>query len=701
MIKRVTDSLHYGHPAWFSPILTTIMLFLAFSLTHAAVPKDQIPVPYSQLSFEGNYRDISRWPATKILHSVGIEGSQLYMPNDGACSWPSPDGNVNANVHIILYHDGKWISSPWDYMGVCQEHKHFDAIGDIPYPGWKPRAGETYYFFLTTISRDPSGVGEERTNVVKYVWFGPTGYPPPVEPECVGPPVINSFKATPNPVFSGTMGLLGPDHNVQLSWNISNGDGVKLVAGSGESAETSEHGPVLGGLELLLKKTETFTIYAKNKCTPEAQWPSKTITVQLQAPLPFLSGLILYNGADVETWGSSGTTANSSFLYGAVNPHHQEAKALFEFGTTPAYGRKAEALPKSITGDDKTTIAVKVTGLQRGTVYHYRARAKLREKLTYGVDRTFKTDDIPTVTTDSASPVHDTYATLRGTTNPNGATTSVTFYYGETTGYGSSIAGSALADPDGSTPQSTNANVTNLQKNSPYHYKVCATNSVGTRCGGDKTFTTYAPPEVVTDAATTITDISAILNGRVDPNRKDTTVSFEWGTSDSYGNTVAGSPAALSGDGPQASSANISGLTKGTTYHYRIVGQNPYGTDYGDDMTFTTDDEPGVITELPTILSSTEATLRATISPHGAETRVYFQWSDGSCPPEMWYNEQAAIQSPIAENVQSEVASYYKDGSIGSVYCYRAVAENGVGGEVGTHRVYGEPVEINMTLTAE
>ena len=38
----------------------------------------------------------------------------------------------------------------------------------------------------------------------------------------------------------------------------------------------------------------------------------------------------------------------------------------------------------------------------------------------------------------------------------------------------------------------------------------------------------------------------------------------------------------------QSISANISGLTASTTYHFRIVATNSSGTTYGSDRTFTT-----------------------------------------------------------------------------------------------------------------
>lgn len=94
-------------------------------------------------------------------------------------------------------------------------------------------------------------------------------------------------------------------------------------------------------------------------------------------------------------------------------------------------------------------------------------------------------------------------------------------------------------------------------------------------------------PTAVTGAASNIEDDSATLNGTVNPNGVSTTTFFQWGTSTSYGNIT---PITNIGSGnitlPFA--ANITGLTPGTTYHYRIVAVNSKGTNMGADATFDT-----------------------------------------------------------------------------------------------------------------
>lgn len=63
-----------------------------------------------------------------------------------------------------------------------------------------------------------------------------------------------------------------------------------------------------------------------------------------------------------------------------------------------------------------------------------------------------------------------------------------------------------------------------------------------------------------------------------------TSTRVEYGTTTAYGTNQAGSPATGGG----TVSANLTGLTTATTYHYRIQVVSPSGTSYTADLTFTT-----------------------------------------------------------------------------------------------------------------
>src|SRR6185369_8758231 len=139
------------------------------------------------------------------------------------------------------------------------------------------------------------------------------------------------------------------------------------------------------------------------------------------------------------------------------------------------------------------------------------------------------------------------------------------------------------------------------------------------------TLSPTGPPAVITDRATYIASYSARLKNIVDPHGLTTTVYFQYGTSTNYGLTTA--IQSKTGDTYQNVVATIGGLTASTTYHFRIVATNSAGTRYGSDRTFTTLSETGapvVITNPATNVTSSSATLKGTVDPHGLNTSVHF-----------------------------------------------------------------------------
>ncbi|MBV8930051.1 MAG: fibronectin type III domain-containing protein [Mycobacteriaceae bacterium] len=97
-------------------------------------------------------------------------------------------------------------------------------------------------------------------------------------------------------------------------------------------------------------------------------------------------------------------------------------------------------------------------------------------------------------------------------------------------------------------------------------------------------------PDAVTGPASSIGGSSATVSGTVTANAADASVQFQYGTSTSYGHSTAVQH--VSGTTGSSLSAQLSGLTIGTTYHYRVVATSADGTGTGADRTFTA--APGI-----------------------------------------------------------------------------------------------------------
>jgi hypothetical protein len=95
-------------------------------------------------------------------------------------------------------------------------------------------------------------------------------------------------------------------------------------------------------------------------------------------------------------------------------------------------------------------------------------------------------------------------------------------------------------------------------------------------------------PIVTLTAPSAITVASATLNGTVNSNSSATTAYFEYGTDTTYGSTGNITLSPNDGSTAQNVSANLPGLTPGTTYHYRLTANNSAGTTHSSDATFTT-----------------------------------------------------------------------------------------------------------------
>ena len=97
-------------------------------------------------------------------------------------------------------------------------------------------------------------------------------------------------------------------------------------------------------------------------------------------------------------------------------------------------------------------------------------------------------------------------------------------------------------------------------------------------------------PIVTTGASSGLSSGSATIEGSVAPNRNAvSTCVFQYGTSMSYGSEVPCAQTVVgTGSSPTTVTADLTGLSPATTYHYRVIATNSDGTSYGLDETFTT-----------------------------------------------------------------------------------------------------------------
>ena len=105
---------------------------------------------------------------------------------------------------------------------------------------------------------------------------------------------------------------------------------------------------------------------------------------------------------------------------------------------------------------------------------------------------------------------------------------------------------------------------------------------------GGATFRVFTSPLVTTGAASSVTTTRAIFNATINDQGADTSITYEYGLSTSYGTNINSGILSAGTGSTAVNSFIITGLTCGTTYHYRVNGQNSAGLINGLDAIFTT-----------------------------------------------------------------------------------------------------------------
>jgi len=374
---------------------------------------------------------------------------------------------------------------------------------------------------------------------------------------------------------------------------------------------------------------------------------------------------------------SVGAIAGRAPVFLAVGSSHNVA--LLDDGTLASWGLndfgQLGVSGSSIPPTSANSLAVNTSNLQAGEkVTRVYAGATARHNIMLAARPLTIPGGPPLVSTSAATAIDKTSATLNALVGPNNLSTDARFEYGTTTSFGTQTALQNLGN--GSTSVAMTQNLTGLLPNTTYYFRIVAGNSGGSVQGDALTFTTLAdPPVAVTSIANSISNSGSTLAGTVNPNNRMTSVYFQFGTTTLYGNTTA-PQSVLAGTSGVGVIAPISGLTLGTTYHYRLVAENAGGVAYGDNLTFTTTSvfAPSIGSVSDSSRTTSSVTLQGLVNPNGLNTSAYFEYgltnSYGGITPNL-----AAGNGVTPGSVSSSIIGLQP----GTTYQYRLVAFNDQG----------------------
>ena len=255
------------------------------------------------------------------------------------------------------------------------------------------------------------------------------------------------------------------------------------------------------------------------------------------------------------------------------------------YGNTPAYERKPVPCSPAPPYNSDQAVSANLASLPVEQDFHYRFVVKTANGEERGTNSTFRTAAVLGVTTESATNVTKTSATLNGSLNPDSLETTYHFEYGATTAYGINAAQRAAAE--GSTVEALpGEDLTGLQPGRLYHYRLVATNTLGTTYGPDRTLQMPDRPSVFAMRTSNLSESSVDLQAKVNPLGFDTNYRFEYGLSATYGSATSETDLGA-GTEPEDVETHVVGLLPGATYHFRVVATNQWGTTTGPDTTFS------------------------------------------------------------------------------------------------------------------
>ena len=599
--------------------------------------------------------------------------------------------------------------------GIGYGDEHAFTTGALPPSTTTNNAGQ-----LTTNSAMLNGsldsLGTASTVNVSFQWGTTSGGPYPNSTPPQARSAMGAFQAGLSGIASRTTyyyrakadgGPYGTGYGVEKSFSTSS---FPPYVTTGQPSGITTNAATLNGNLYFLGSADTVNVYFVYGTTHNGPYTGTTPLQPMAATGPFTAPLSGLNPAttyyyramadagqygisrgeeyafttsavspSVTTDDASGVTAGSATLNGNLTAlgTATTVNVSFQYGTIAG-----GPYPDSTAAQAKTTAGAfqaSLSGLDANTTYYCRAKGDGGNYgINYGAEKSFTTSKIPpSVTTDNATNISASTATLNGTLSSLGTagTVNVSFNWGTTSGgpYPNPTPPQAMAAGG-----SFHTNISGLAALTTYYFKAAADGGVhGSDLGAECSFTTGAvPPSVSTGAATLITANSATLNGALQAmgTSSSDNVSFQWGTSPGvYTGQTTPQTMGVTGD----FNAGLSGLNDHTTYYYRAVASGGrHGTSFGSEHAFTTSAlPPAVATSAATDWTTNTAFLNGNLTALGTAASVNVSFIYGTSPggpytfatPPQAKTSAGAFQAGIT-GLSSFTTYYFKAKADGGVY---------------------------------
>lgn len=309
---------------------------------------------------------------------------------------------------------------------------------------------------------------------------------------------------------------------------------------------------------------------------------------------------------------------------------------------------------------------------------------------------------IPTLHTAAVSELQPTSVALHGTVNTAGTGAAdalsdchfdyVTEIAFSATGFSDLSSGgeapcvpAAALIPNDGADHAVSAAISGLEAVTPYRFQLVAENQNGSNESEGKPFTTAGPPSIDLQSVDGIEKTTAILHAKINPFELDTEAHFEYISAADYqanGKSFGGAHPATStplqdlgsGLGDQSTEAQLTGLTPGAEYDYRVIAESSAETVTGAAQAFTTVEPALFALQGPTKVTTTTTTLNAYLDPLGLATTYRFEYGTTTA-----YSQSSPELSAGEANAFGLRSAEVSGLAPGTEYHFRTLASNAAG----------------------
>ncbi len=286
------------------------------------------------------------------------------------------------------------------------------------------------------------------------------------------------------------------------------------------------------------------------------------------------------------TFGYSSTTATISGTI--ISNGYDITNVAFQYGlSADALDSTIGGTPSSISGNTTENVTASLINLEPETHYFYRIKATHQGQDIYGSIKSFTT--YPKYIISLYNPyINGSDVTLSAyLTSYSQNITDIVFEYG-TTGFENAIS---------TTPSQINANssdyvsatLTNLDPNLNYHYRLKGVLNGEAIYSEERLFNLSGNIIMAGGTAAELGTNTLELKGLINSYGSYlTNIHFEYGLTDSFGSSVAGTPNYVYGYNTKLITGLINNTLPNQTYYYRLVANNNSNTIYSDTYQYTT-----------------------------------------------------------------------------------------------------------------